>query len=359
MPFSLKSLRNPSYTGPVSDHFDGRRFFNPGGEMPAPLSAILKWQFEGGREKWSGGVDHALPLDRPPPRVDGDGARVLAIGHASFLYQTGGLNILVDPVFSERCPARFGPTRHNPPGVAFDDLPTIDVVCLTHSHYDHMDRPTIERLHRAHRPRFVVPLGCDVLVRTWCEDAGVSSHDWFERVVLNDRVAVTLDPTHHWSARGILDRRMTLWASFAFETPAGLLYHIGDTGFFGGANYRAARARFGAPKLGVIPIGAYEPRGVMRPQHQNPDEAVRGALFLGAELSLGSHWGTFQLTDEPAFDPPARLGRALERWNLAPTRFRPAPPGLVLDLPARIDAPMPPRLDARPETTRPSRHEDD
>ncbi|GGD96354.1 membrane protein [Aureimonas endophytica] len=357
MPF--KPFRNPYYAGPASDHFDGRRFFNPGGEMPAPFGAILRWQMARGREAWAPEVDHPVPADRPPRSVEGARLRVLAIGHASFLYQTGGLNILVDPIFSERCPDGLGPRRHNRPGVAFEDLPPIHVVCLTHSHYDHMDRATLERLDRRDRPRFVVPLGCDRLIRAWRPGAEVSAHDWHERVVLGEGVAVTFDPTHHWSARGVFDRRMTLWASFAFETPAGLVYHIGDTGFFGGRNYRAARARFGAPKLAVIPIGAYRPRSVMRPQHQDPDEAVRGALFLGAEFALGSHWGTFQLTDEPVGDPPARLTAACRRWGLAPERFVAAPPGLVAELPLRLDVPPPPVLAETPETTAPSRHAED
>ncbi|WP_235919252.1 MBL fold metallo-hydrolase [Aureimonas psammosilenae] len=353
----MKPFRNPYFSGPPSDHFDGHRFFNPGGEMPANLGSILRWQFSGGREKWAPRVDHSVPRDKPPAAVSGDALRVLAIGHASFLYQTGGLNILVDPIFSERCPSRLGPQRHNEPGVAFDDLPDIHVVCVTHSHYDHMDRETLERLQDRFAPRFVVPLGCDVLLQSWRKDASVSAHDWFDRVSLNDHVAVTLDPTHHWSARGVLDRRMTLWASFVFETPAGLVYHIGDTGFFGGRNYRAARERYGPPKLAVIPIGAYAPRSVMRPQHQDPDEAVRGALFLGAEFSLGSHWGTFQLTDEEVGDPPKRLQAALGRWNLSFERFRAAPPGFVTELPMRIDAPMPPELHETPETVAPTVHE--
>ncbi|MBC8130872.1 MAG: MBL fold metallo-hydrolase [Rhizobiaceae bacterium] len=352
----LKPFANPYYTGPVTDHFDGLRFFNPGGEMPASLRAIWEWRRSGNRQAWPEAFPSPLPLDVPPPSVTGDAARMVAVGHASFLLQTGGLNLLLDPVWSDRCAPPLGPRRYNPPGIRFEDLPEIHVVCVSHSHYDHMDRPTLERLHDVHRPRFVAPLGCDALIRRWRRRADVSAHDWHERVVLNDAVAVTLDPTHHWSARGVFDRRMTLWASFAFETPAGLVYVIGDTGFHEGINYRAARGTFGAPKLAVLPMGAYDPRSVMRPQHQDPDEAVRGARFLGAEMVLGSHWGTFQLTDEAVEDPLLRLAAALERWDVSPLRFVPARPGLVTSLPLRLDAPLPEPLAATAETMAPTVH---
>ncbi|BDA86647.1 membrane protein [Aureimonas sp. SA4125] len=352
----LKPFVNPYYTGPVSDHFDGKRFFNPGGEMPASLRQIWEWQRSGQRRKWPLAAPSPFAADIPPPEVTGEAARMVAVGHASFLLQTGGLNILFDPVWSDRCAPPIGPKRHNVPGIAFDDLPEIHVVCVSHSHYDHMDRPTLERLHDRHGPRFVVPLGCDALIRSFRKTAEVSAHDWHERVALSGDVALTLDPTHHWSARGIADRRMTLWASFAVETPAGLVYVVGDSGFHGGENYRAARLRYGAPKLAVLPIGAYAPRAVMRPQHQDPDEAVRAARFLQAEMSLGSHFGTFQLTDEALEDPVARLGAALARWDVSPARFLPAHPGRVHLLPHAIDAPLPAPLAPTAEAVAPTDH---
>lgn len=357
MSLRLTLFGNPYYSGPSTDHFDGKLFFNPGGEMPASLRAVWEWQRSGLRKPWPESFPSPYPQDRPPASVTGEAARMTAIGHASFLLQTGGLNILLDPVWSDRCAPPIGPKRFNPPGIRFEDLPPIHVVCVSHSHYDHMDRPTLQRLHDAHRPRFVVPLGCDALMRGFRRRADVSAFDWHARVPLNDHVAVTLDPAFHWSARGIFDRRMTLWTSFAFETPAGLVYVVGDTGFGNGAGYLAARARFGAPKLAVLPIGAYDPRSVMRPQHQDPDEAVRGARFLEAEMVLGSHWGTFHLTDEAVEDPLRRLAIALDDWRFPPERFLPARPGLVHTLPHRIDAPLPEPLAATPETTAPARHD--
>ncbi|WP_102960689.1 MBL fold metallo-hydrolase [Mangrovicella endophytica] len=348
--------RRRFYKGPPSDHFDGHRFFNPDGELPKGLGAVLRWRLEGKRQPWPESFPSRYEQDRPPARVGGDRLRLVCVGHASLLLQTGGLNILFDPVWSERCSPfpNLGPKRHQPPGIAFDDLPPIDVVLVTHSHYDHLDQPTLEQLQRRHRPRFIVPLGVDTLLRGFSGGITAEAYDWGDRVRLGDEVAVTLDPAHHWSARGVFDRRLTLWTTFVLETPAGLVYCSGDTGFFGGVNYRAAFERFGAPKLAVLPIGAYLPRFFMHPQHQDPDEAVRGARFLGAELTIGSHWGCWQLTDEAADDPLRLLDAALKRWDVPAERFQAGWPGMVVELPATFETPPLQPLTATPETTRPT-----
>ncbi len=349
------------YDGPRSDHFDGTRFFNPGGVEPADLRCILRWQLRGEPVPWPDRFESPLPKDTPPATVGGERLRLTFIGHAGFLLQTADVNILLDPVYSERCsPFSFlGPKRHAEPGIAFDDLPKIDIVCLSHSHYDHMDKPTIAQLQTRFRPRFVVPLGVDCLIRDWHPKADVEAFDWHDRVALANGLHVTLDPTHHWSARGTFDRRRTLWTSFAFETPAGLFYYVGDTGFDHGRNFIAARKRYGPAKLAVLPIGAYEPRYVMAPQHQEPDEAVRAARFLEAEMAIGSHWGYFKLTDEAVDDPPRRLAAALEKWDHPAARFVAGRPGLVHELPHDIDArPVEPlKVDA--QTTRQTGVHDD
>ncbi|MCW3475089.1 MBL fold metallo-hydrolase [Limobrevibacterium gyesilva] len=263
----------------------------------------------------------------PPPRVAG--LRITLVGHASFLVQVAGLNILIDPVWSARAsPLRFaGPRRVNPPGIALADLPPVQAVLVTHNHYDHLDLPTLHRLWARFRPRIVAPLGNDAIIRRRRPEIGVDVLDWGEAVRLAPGVTATLEPALHWSARGLRDRRMALWGAFVLTTPAGVIYHVGDTAYGDGALFRAIRDRHGAPRVAVLPVGAYEPRWFMGAQHMNPAEAVRAFRDCGAAQALGHHWGTFQLTDEAIDQPPAALAAALEAAGIDPARFRALRPG--------------------------------
>ena len=320
--------RNPYYSGPVTDHFDGVRFSNPpGGPIMKPFSEFLKWQIGGGeREGWPDAYPSPF-TDKPPARVEG--LRIVMVGHASLLVQAAGLNILVDPIWSERASpfASFGPRRVNRPGIAFRDLPKIDAVLVTHNHYDHLDRATVSRLWQAHRPRIVTPLGNDAIIHEFDDTIRVETYDWGAAVPLSDAVNVHLEPAYHWSARGVTDRRMALWCAYVLTTPAGAVYHIGDTGYGDGAPFRAVRERYGAPRVAILPIGAYEPRWFMQPQHMNPEEAVRVFRDCGARQALGHHWGTFQLTDESVERPLEALAAALAEHEIPPERFRALRPG--------------------------------
>jgi L-ascorbate metabolism protein UlaG (beta-lactamase superfamily) len=319
--------KNPYYDGPVSTNFDGLRFTD-GRRVTKGFGDFLKWQIQGGRAKWPENFP-ALPPDRPPPRVAG--LRIAHLGHASALVQVAGLNILIDPVLSERAsPFSFvGPKRVNAPGVAFDDLPKIDAVLLTHNHYDHLDMATLERLHERDRPRLVMPLGNDTILNARRTDWTPEAFDWGETVTLSDHVSVTLTPSYHWSARGALDRRMALWCAFLLKTPSGLVYHIGDTGYHDGAFFRALKAEHGAPRVALLPIGAFEPRWFMRDNHMNPEEAVRVMEDCGAKTALGHHWGTFQLTNEAIETPREELAAARDAKGIAPERFPAMQPGFV------------------------------
>ena len=200
--------------------------------------------------------------DRPPARVEGAGLRVSFVGHASWLIQTAGLNILLDPVWSQRAsPFRFaGPKRVNDPGIAFEDLPPIDVVLVSHAHYDHLDVATLSRLAAAHRPRVIAPLGNDTIMRNHDPKIAAKAYDWHDRLEIGSRVSVTLVPTRHWSARSLSDRNMSLWASFVIAAPAGRIYFVGDSSYGDGHHFRDVRERHGPFRLAILPIGAYEPR---------------------------------------------------------------------------------------------------
>jgi L-ascorbate metabolism protein UlaG (beta-lactamase superfamily) len=324
---SISRSRNPYYQGPVTENFNGV-VFTDGRPVTKGLADVLKWQTSRRDREAFPESYPTPPQDRPPARVEG--VRIVHLGHASFLYQIGGLNLLIDPVYSLRAsPLSFmGPRRVNEPGVAFDDLPRIDAVLITHNHYDHLDIETLARLHERDQPRMIMPLGNDTIVRARVPEARAEAHDWSTRLVLSETVAVTLVPSYHWSARGAFDRRMALWCSFVLEGGGARIFHIGDTGYHDGSLYRRLGAELGPFRLAVLPIGAFEPRWFMRDNHMNPEEAVQVMLALRAEAALGHHWGTFQLTDEGIERPLSALTTALAAAGVAEERFRPMRPGL-------------------------------
>lgn len=312
--------RPPLYSGPPSDHFDGRRFFNPGGQKPSGFRDLIRWQMGGGRARWPKRAASAHAPARPSERAAD--LCVTMVGHATLLIQIAGINILTDPHWSDRAsPVQFaGPRRVTPPGIAFDDLPPIDLVLLSHNHYDHLDLITLRRLHAAFSPRVITPLGNDTLLARAIPGMNVSAHDWGEAVPFGP-LTVHLDPCHHWSARGMGDRSHALWASFTVDAPVGRVLFIGDTGFDGGRPYRAVQ-RHGPLRLAILPVGAYEPRWFMSAQHQNPEEAVEGFGICGAASAIGHHWGTFQLTNEARETPLLDLADALAARGIPPERFR-------------------------------------
>jgi L-ascorbate metabolism protein UlaG (beta-lactamase superfamily) len=325
------------YSGPVSDHFNGERFFDPHGAPPRGRRELNRWlvnrYWRGTRAKWPAWVPSPYS-DRPPPRVEGAAWRVSYVGHASFLVQTAGLNILLDPVWSMRAsPFRHvGPKRVNDPGIAFADLPPIDVVLVSHAHYDHLDTATLSRLAAAHRPQVITPLGNDAIMRAHDKAIAAEAYDWHDRVEIGRDAAVTLVPTRHWSARNLSDRNMSLWASFVIEVPAGRIYFVGDSSYGEGGHFRDARRRYGPFQLALLPIGAYEPRWFMADQHMNPAEAVQAFIDCGAKRALGHHYGTFQLTDEAIDAPLVALAEALQTTNIPAEHFAAFRPGQYLEI---------------------------
>jgi len=323
---------NPYYQGPRSDHFDGECFFNPNApSTDRGFLDLLRWRLSGRRASWNDSFTRREVV--PAARVDG--LSVTMVGHATVLIQAAGRNILVDPVWSERAsPLKWaGPRRVNAPGVPFEHLPPIDVVLLTHNHYDHLDVATLRRIWERDRPRVVAPLGNDAVIARAAPEVVVEARDWRDSVELAPDFRIQLHPANHWSSRTIRDRRMALWCGFLIETPAGTIYVVGDTGYGDGEIFRELTRRQAPIDLAIIPIGAYEPRWFMRDQHVDPAEAVQIMLDCGAAQALGVHWGTFQLTDEPRMAPKEALQEALARHHLSETSFIAMEPGDVWSIP--------------------------
>ena len=302
---------------PLSDHYDGRRFFNPGPRSPGRgLLPVLRWRLQGQRTTWPSQVTD--PRFAPPPsRVGPAEVAITFINHASFLIRLPGAVVLTDPIFSERCsPVSWaGPKRVRPPGIALADLPRPDVVLLSHNHYDHMDFATLRLLQARHAPRFITTLGN---ARTLRKLGIVATElDWWQHAAAGV-LRITSTPARHFSARTPFDRNRTLWGGFMLTVGAGSVLFAGDSG--AGPHWHDIRRRLGSPDVALLPIGAYEPRWFMAAAHMNPVEAVEAHRVLGARQSVGMHFGTFQLTDE-AIDAPQRALEATATETFATLGF--------------------------------------
>jgi L-ascorbate metabolism protein UlaG (beta-lactamase superfamily) len=262
-----------------------------------------------------------VPVTLQKPAPLGDAAAVVTfIGHSTFLIQTAAGNILTDPMYSERAsPLSFiGPRRVRRPAVAFDDLPPIAVVLLSHNHYDHCDRSTLSALDERWNPLVVTPLGNAPLLRSF-EVRRIEELDWWQRSA-RAPMPVTLTPAQHFSARTPFDRNRALWGGFMFEAGGKRIFFAGDSGY--GPHFTAIRQRLGSPAVALLPIGAYEPRWFMREIHMNPEEAVQAHIDVGAAHSIGMHFGTFQLTTEGIDDPVVGLAAALGARQVSEEAFR-------------------------------------
>ena len=328
------------YLGDHSDHYDGARFFNPDGDadtlrMPTGGGrAGFFWrQLTGddGRPAWPTSV--AVNPSRPAARIMGERMVVTWIGHASVLIQTQGLNILTDPIYADRAgPFGFGPARVAAPGIRFEDLPKIDLVLVSHNHYDHLDQAVLRRLWQRDRPNIVTSLGNDSVIGQ--VGARAMALDWGGSATLTaqgientstdircdptswcrgDRARVFITRNHHWGSRWFTDRNRALWSSFVVALPGGgNIFFAGDTGF-GDGLWPAEAAAYGPIRFAMIPIGAFRftPGQMSAGSHVGPAEAALIHQRLGAARSMAIHWGTFRLSYEGYLTPPRMLAAAM------------------------------------------------
>jgi L-ascorbate metabolism protein UlaG (beta-lactamase superfamily) len=314
---------------PDSDHHTAEGFHNPDGAaviVEHNRTAFLRWQWERlmsglPREVPGGWHPPIVHTDLAPFRARGPQPRIAWLGHDTFLLAIGGALVLTDPQFSGRAsPVSWaGPRRQVPLPVALAELPRVDVVLISHNHYDHLDRASVLGLNAqpGGPPLFLVPLG----LRAWMRGQGIGNVrelDWWEHVQAAG-LTLHLVPAQHFSARTPFDTNATLWGGWIVDHPSFRFYFAGDTGY--GPLFREIGRRFAPIDLAAIPIGGYEPRWFMSPVHADPQEAVQIHRDVGARRSVGMHWGTFQLTDEALDEPPRALERALAAARIPPGIF--------------------------------------
>lgn len=325
------------YTGPVSAHFDGARFFNPDGEdtLAPPTGKsrggfMTRWIL-GRNERPDWPVSVPVTQTRPAARVEGDALRATWVGHATVLVQTQGLNILTDPIWSEIAgPFNLaGPARVTAPGIRFEDLPKIDLILVSHNHYDHLDVPTLRRLWERDRPMILTSLGNDAVI-----DVPSKAVDWGTRISVKPGVDVVVTRNHHWGSRWGTDRNRALWSSFTITTPAGNIFFAGDTGP-GDMKWPEEAARLGPVRLAILPIGAFRfaPGQMMTGSHIGPREAVDVFRGLDAGFGIPIHWGTFRLSFEAYETPPAMLDLFTACAGYRPDIFARRAIGQPIDIP--------------------------
>lgn len=326
----LLMMKNPIFGGevmyPISDHFDGKHFYNPwGGNDKKTLWDILKWKLTSQAREWP-----TTPLSHSvTPQFVKEGAaasvHVTYLGHSTVLIQDQDVSVLTDPQFSERAsPVSFlGPKRFKRAAVEIQDLPRVDIVLVSHNHYDHLDLASLVELDRKFHPKFIVPLGnAKILRRKGIEN--VVELDWWQK-----DGKVQLVPVQHWSARGLSDRNEALWGGFLIYLPEKSLaekrlterkiFFAGDTGY--GPHFKMIHEKVGSIDLSILPIGAYEPRSIMKQFHMNPQEALQAHVDLHSKQSFAMHFETFRMTDEGYEEPRQNLLQALTEKALSKEEF--------------------------------------
>lgn len=320
------SLSAPVYKGPESDHFKNGKFFTPNGTPAKGPADVFKWLLKRDQGPWTKNYETYVG---PKPADQSESLKITYVNHSTFLIQWNLLNILTDPVWSERVsPFSFaGPQRMRPPGLNFEELPNIDIVLLSHNHYDHLDIATVLKIEKNWSPLFIVPLG----VKAYLVKKGIQNVvelDWWQETQTG--LKITSTPAQHFTGRGMFDRDKTLWCGFMLEHDGKKLYFAGDSGY--NVFFKEIGKKFGPIDVSLIPIGAYAPEWFMSPIHVNPKQAVQIHLDVKSRKSIAMHFGTFPLADEGQGTAEKELILELQKQNLPQQDFMLPEEGVVISL---------------------------
>ncbi len=308
--YGCKVLHVPTYKGPITERWDGKKFSNPSGNEMGDFRALMQYQLKNKRSKWDVIKNHIKPFDYKA--YNHSSIYYKQINHATVLVQHAGLNILTDPVYGKRASpfSWSGPKRNRPAAIPFEDLPKIDLIVISHDHYDHLDVPTLKKLNERDTPMIYVGLGMKAYLEKF-KIKNVVEMDWGDKTEQNG-MSIHFLPAKHWSNR-FLSPRKTLWGSWMFTTSSKTIYFAGDTGY--DDHFKQIKKDFPTIDLALIPIGAYEPRFFMQHVHMAPEDAYKAHQDLASKKSFAIHWGTFQLTHEGMFDPIDELQVILDQHN--------------------------------------------
>ena len=326
-------FHNPYTHNPPVRYFDGRCFYNEDSTATHTLFDVAKLFFVHEYGLWPETKHPVTPRipESVPPRT-----QITYVGHATFLIQIAGLNILTDPIWSEKAGpfSMIGPQRIVDPGIAFQQLPKIDYVLVSHNHYDHLDGATLSHLILRDDPMIVTFYGNGSIIKSFHRQARVVELGWWNDVHIEQAsVTITGCPAHHWSARGVLDRNKALWGGFMVTAAQHKIYFAGDTAY--SYNHcRQIKQKLGSPDVALLPIGAYTPRWFMKNSHMSPQDAVRAHQLLDARLSIGMHFDVFPMSDEAYQQPLADLSIACALSNVHSEKFVTLNPGHYIELSA-------------------------
>ena len=309
--YGCRTLNVPTYKGPITERWDGKKFNNVNGNAMGSFRDLMKYQ----RKNKKGVFEEISPVAYKNidfGAVNKNSIYYKQVNHATVLIQHDGLNILTDPVYSKRASpfTLIGPKRYREPAIPFDELPKIDIIVISHDHYDHLDVATLKRLSERDNPTIYVGLGTKAFLEKF-KIKNVVDMDWGEEQTIND-LKIHFLPAKHWSNR-FLSPRKTLWGSWMFSSAKKNIYYAGDTAY--DSHFKDIKEKFGTIDLALIPIGAYKPRFFMEHVHMAPEVAFKAHKDLDPAASLAIHWGTFQLTHEGMFDPVNELEEILKKEN--------------------------------------------